>query len=876
MGGCAHGMPIRRRLLMVHIRVQRKKDLCSAVCSADGTRIVSWNSQIEFVELWDAQLHRSITYCKTGGYLYSPRVMLAQKGRRFITEVHYPERLLNIWDTEYGAHIAGPLRLGKMLDFSPDGLYVVCQDHNNSTIGCLHVISVDSTDEVSKVDAPDNRHMVSAKFSWDGLSLVYNTCRTCYLWNTRDHTIHTIITEPTWTSSLNSRIYSTDGRYLASASDDETKQSDLMVWSLPIDKPSHVTIRSDGWAVDSQSRVVFWVPTEIRKKTTECSGIVIEEDSGDWLCVDYNDMVVGDEWTLGVMIYIPSTDKIDAAEPGRHNLRVEMWGSDRCMDPRGGGSVFTSPTRDLEKLLSSQRECQQLSVYPGLITIFDFLKKKSRSSRVAILGLDPRFYPRYLRALTSNLCLFIDLLFRCNAVQSWIPTRQNLPAHAAASAAKELIHVREYQIYSPIMFAHTAVTLLLSLTAAGSAHGHSTQGYSHAIRQDPHAIPPLAEITAGMPIEPAVPLSATPTAGSPAVISGAPNLPPSKQPLPDMSSYPPGGQMIPTDSPEVKEWLAEIAASGVVIPNTTPYKPLPDDAVGQTLCSLNPEATTAGGADGTCWWSCSSCTRDTDVVTCPDKLTPKVLNYLAEKNLKASFYVIGANVVNHPEILQATYLAGHELGWTRKVIQAVLGVTPRYFRPPYGDYDRVRAIAKGLGMTPVIWTQGFDTDDWSVNSGGVATELMNGYSKMLETLPTLNNGVISLQHDWYQATVDLAVGHFLPAALSHNPAPNFQSVIECQHQPLGMSYVETSGSGTPAGPANNATTTPAPSAPASSTTVASGPTTGASKPTTTGTPSSTASGTSVNSTSANGAVTTRGAMSRLFAVAIAVVVGVLA
>ncbi|KAF8704567.1 WD40 repeat-like protein, partial [Rhizoctonia solani] len=274
-----------------------EKDLCSAVCSADGTRIVSWNSQIEFVELWDAQLHRSITYCKTGGYLYSPRVMLARKGRRFITEVHYPERLLNIWDTEYGAHIAGPLRLGKMLDFSPDGLYVVCQDHNNSTIGCLHVISVDSTDEVFKVDAPDNRHIVSAKFSWDGLSLVYNARHTCYLWNTRDHTIHTIITESTWTSLLNSRIYSTDGWYLASASDDETKQSDLMVWSFPIDKPSHVTIRSDGWAVGSQSRVVFWVPTEIRKKTTECSGIVIEEDSGDWLCVDYNDMVVGDEWS---------------------------------------------------------------------------------------------------------------------------------------------------------------------------------------------------------------------------------------------------------------------------------------------------------------------------------------------------------------------------------------------------------------------------------------------------------------------------------------------------------------------------------------------------------------------------------------------------
>ncbi|KAG8684230.1 chitin deacetylase, partial [Ceratobasidium sp. 423] len=143
------------------------------------------------------------------------------------------------------------------------------------------------------------------------------------------------------------------------------------------------------------------------------------------------------------------------------------------------------------------------------------------------------------------------------------------------------------------------------------------------------------------------------------------------------------------------------------------------------------------------------------------------------------------------------------------------------------------------------------------------------------TLPTLNNGVISLQHDWYQGTVDLAVGYFLPAALSHNPAPNFQSVIECQHQPLGMSYVETSGSGvSAAGSTNNATTTPAPSGPAGSSTKASAPTSGSTKTSTTGTPSGTASASSANA-SVNAAVTTRDAMSGLFVMAVAAVVSVL-
>jgi peptidoglycan/xylan/chitin deacetylase (PgdA/CDA1 family) len=64
-----------------------------------------------------------------------------------------------------------------------------------------------------------------------------------------------------------------------------------------------------------------------------------------------------------------------------------------------------------------------------------------------------------------------------------------------------------------------------------------------------------------------------------------------------------------------------------------------------------------------------------------------------------------------------------ELGWTRKAIKAVLGVTPLTMRPPYGDIeyvlqhfsdrrifsavdsDRVRAIALAMGMVPVIWTR---------------------------------------------------------------------------------------------------------------------------------------------------------------------------
>lgn len=152
-------------------------------------------------------------------------------------------------------------------------------------------------------------------------------------------------------------------------------------------------------------------------------------------------------------------------------------------------------------------------------------------------------------------------------------------------------------------------------------------------------------------------------------------------------------------------------------------------------------STDAGAiSDGRCWWTCGGCTRETDIVECPDKnvwglsyddgpspFTPLLIDYLEEKNIKTTFFVVGSRVLSRPEMLQTEYMSGHEisihtwshpalttlsneeivaeLGWTMKVIKDTLGVTPNTFRPPYGDIDdRVRAIAAQMGLTPVIWT----------------------------------------------------------------------------------------------------------------------------------------------------------------------------
>lgn len=82
-----------------------------------------------------------------------------------------------------------------------------------------------------------------------------------------------------------------------------------------------------------------------------------------------------------------------------------------------------------------------------------------------------------------------------------------------------------------------------------------------------------------------------------------------------------------------------------------------------------------------------------------------------------SGHEISVHTWSHPALTKLTNeQIVAELGWTRKAIQAVTGVTPTTMRPPYGDIDdRVRAIALAMGLQPVIWTRGptgnqFDTN----------------------------------------------------------------------------------------------------------------------------------------------------------------------
>jgi peptidoglycan/xylan/chitin deacetylase (PgdA/CDA1 family) len=273
----------------------------------------------------------------------------------------------------------------------------------------------------------------------------------------------------------------------------------------------------------------------------------------------------------------------------------------------------------------------------------------------------------------------------------------------------------------------------------------------------------------------------------------------------------------------VQAWIKAVAASGVDIPTFNPT------VTGG--CAANPDAM----ADKSrCWWTCGGCVREDDIVDCPNKLqwgltyddgpsvyTPSLLQYLDEKSLKGTFFIIGSRAVYNPAILQYEYLKGHqisvhtwshhlltemtneqiiaELGWSMQVIKDIIGVTPNTFRPPQGDMDdRVRAIAKAMGLTPIMWTRisptaTFDTDDFSVN-GGLATvdEVLYNWKNIIGNASTINTGFIVLEHDLFPQCVEIATGYILPDALAHQPAFDIKPVITCHNKAMNEAYIELS------------------------------------------------------------------------------------
>ncbi|HVV12270.1 polysaccharide deacetylase family protein [Amycolatopsis sp.] len=112
--------------------------------------------------------------------------------------------------------------------------------------------------------------------------------------------------------------------------------------------------------------------------------------------------------------------------------------------------------------------------------------------------------------------------------------------------------------------------------------------------------------------------------------------------------------------------------------------------------------------------------------------TPHFLRLLEARGIRATFFLLGTQVARAPWLAREIAEAGHEVavhGWehrcllrygprrvrddlarARDVIEHATGNRPQWIRAPYGVFSTSALVAaRGLGLTPVLWTcWGFD------------------------------------------------------------------------------------------------------------------------------------------------------------------------
>lgn len=147
--------------------------------------------------------------------------------------------------------------------------------------------------------------------------------------------------------------------------------------------------------------------------------------------------------------------------------------------------------------------------------------------------------------------------------------------------------------------------------------------------------------------------------------------------------------------------------------------------------------------------------------------TPRLLDLLKQRKVKATFFVVGQCVAEYPEIAKRIVEEGHEIAnhsWshpqltklgeggvtdqlsrTHDVVKQTTGVTMTLLRPPYGAFTQNQQAwaNRRWGYRCILWD--VDTLDWKIRS---ASHVQS--SILSHTQP----GSIILTHDIHKTTID--------------------------------------------------------------------------------------------------------------------------
>jgi peptidoglycan-N-acetylglucosamine deacetylase len=147
--------------------------------------------------------------------------------------------------------------------------------------------------------------------------------------------------------------------------------------------------------------------------------------------------------------------------------------------------------------------------------------------------------------------------------------------------------------------------------------------------------------------------------------------------------------------------------------------------------------------------------------------TPRLLEILKQRNIKATFFLIGQNAAANPDLVRRILADGNEIGnhsWThpqlsklsddrvtgeitktQDAIKGASGFTPTLLRPPYGAITaRQREwIENRFSLNIILWS--VDPFDWKRPGASVITQRI---------LSQARPGAIILSHDIHKQTVD--------------------------------------------------------------------------------------------------------------------------
>ncbi len=158
--------------------------------------------------------------------------------------------------------------------------------------------------------------------------------------------------------------------------------------------------------------------------------------------------------------------------------------------------------------------------------------------------------------------------------------------------------------------------------------------------------------------------------------------------------------------------------------------------------------------------------------------TPRLLELLAGRNVRATFFLVGMHAQAEPALVRQIVEAGHLIGvhsWShlnlaytapsrvrqellqsRHALEDMAGAPVRYFRPPFGARSPfVFRAARAMGLVPVMWNA--MTSDWKEPSAEAIAQ-------------RLTDKIDRLERRGYAANIVLHDGSHLEPAAYRGPS----------------------------------------------------------------------------------------------------------